>query len=206
MLIDSRLLTLFSLTPPEGLEPPNLTTRWSDSSLAFLASVHKPKSDALKTIIEAEGWPQDDRYTDNAEAAAFMIVLHADYDLPFQRRCHQLMLELATRGQIKLGYLAFLTDRILCNEGHHQRFGTQIREAANGCFVPKPMEEEDDIERLDSLRKEASLHETMLEYTQRVNGGDLLLPRLLLGDYADIWEGKRESNVIRFPKKDPSVH
>jgi len=202
MLIDAHLLTLFSLNTPEGLEPPHLTTRWSDSSLMFLASVHKAKSDALKSIVEGEGWPQDDRYTDHAEAAAFMIVLHADYDLEFQKHCHQLMLKLATLGKIKLGYLAFLTDRILCNEGHHQRFGTQIREAANGCFVPKPMEEEDDIERLDLLRKQAGLSETMLEYTQRINGGDLLLPRMLLGDYADIWEGKRESNVISFPQKD----
>jgi hypothetical protein len=64
------------------------------------------------------------------------------------------------------------------------------------------MEEEDDIERLDLLRKQAGLSETMLEYTQRINGGDLLLPRMLLGDYADIWEGKRESNVISFPQKD----
>jgi len=203
MLIDSQLLTLFSLTPPEGLKPPHSSPRWSDSSLAFLASVHKPKSDALKTIIDTAGWPQDDRYTDHAEAAAFMIVLHADYDLPFQKQCHRLMLELATLGRIKLGYLAFMTDRILCNEGHHQRFGTQIREAANGCFVPKPMEEEDDIERLDGLRRQSGLQETMLEYTQRINSGDLLLPRILLGSYADIWEGKRESNVISFPNKDP---
>ena len=202
MLIDSQLLTLFSLTPPEGLKPPHSSPRWSDSSLAFLASVHKPKSDALKSIVESDGWPQDERYTDHAEAAAFMIVLHADYDPDFQKHCHRLMLELATRGKIKLGYLAFLTDRILCNEGHHQRFGTQIREATNGCFVPKPMEEEDDIDALDTMRKKAGLDETMLEYTQRINGGDLLLPRFLLGDYADIWEGKRESNVITFPKRD----
>lgn len=202
MLIDSHLLALFSLNPPEGLEAPHVPTQWAPSSLAFLASIHQPKSDALKAIVEEHGWPQDEQYTDHAEAAAFMITLHADYDLNFQKHCHGLMLELATHGKIQLGYLAYLTDRILCNEGHHQRFGTQIREATNGCFVPKPLENEDEAE-VDALRKEAGLMESMLDYYQRVNGGDLLLPRPLIGAYADIWEHKpADSNVISFPKKD----
>jgi len=200
MLIDSRLLALFSLESPEGLEPPRTPTKWADSSLAFLAGIHGAKSNALKAIVEENGWPQDAQYTDHAEAAAFMIVLHADYDLQFQTQCHALMLELATRGKIALGYLAFLTDRILCNKGLHQRFATQVREAANGCFVPKSMEEEDDIELVDRMRIEAGLSENLFDYYQRVNSGDLLLPRPLLGDYADIWERKpADSNVITFP-------
>ena len=201
MLIDARLQRLFSPQPTEGIASPHIETRWAPSSLAFLAGIHRPKSDALKTIIAEAGWPQDENYTDHAEAAAFMIALHADYDPDFQKQCHALMLELATRGKIQLGYLAFLTDRILCNDGHHQRFGTQVREAANGCFVPKPLENEDDIAEVDALRREAGLTETMLDYYQRINGGDLLLPRPLLGDYADIWEGKPStSNVIPFGK------
>ena len=204
MLIDSRLQRLFRLSSPEGMALPHLNTQWAPSSLAFLASIHQPKSDALKTIVEAHGWPQDEHYTDHAEAAAFMIVLHADYDLAFQIQCHGLMLELATRGKTQLGYLAFLTDRILCNKGLHQRFATQIREAANGCFVPKPMEEEDDIDLIDTLRKEAGLSETLFDYYQRVNSGDLLLPRMLIGEYADIWEkklGAGGGNVLHFPGK-----
>jgi hypothetical protein len=201
MLVDSHLLTLFSLSSPEGLDAPKHPTRWDASSLGFLAGIHGPKSQALKTIVQAEGWPLDEHYTDHAEAAAFMIVLHADYDLEFQTHCHGLMLEWLTRGKSKPGFLAFLTDRILCNKGLHQRFGTQIREAENGCFVPKSLESE--IDTVDRLREEVQLGESMLDYYQRVNSGDLLLPRLLLGDYADIWEGKagsNASNVIPFGK------
>jgi len=202
MLIDSRLLALFSLESPEGMEAPHIPTQWAPSSLAFLSGIHGAKSEALKQIVTVSGWPQDEDYSDHAEAAAFMITLHADYDLDFQVKCHSLMLELATRGKIALGYIAFLTDRILCNKGLHQRFGTQIREAANGYFVPKALEHDDEAE-VDALRKEAQLDETLFEYYQRVNAGDLLLPRPLLGEYADIWEHKSDdSNVIAFPKKD----
>lgn len=202
MLIDSRLLALFSLESPEGTEAPHTPTQWAPSSLAFLAGIHRVKSDALKEIVNTHGWPQDADYTDHAEAAAFMIVLHADYDLEFQVQCHTLMLELASQARIARGYLAFLTDRILCNKGLHQRFGTQIREAANGCFVPKPLEHDDEAE-VDVLRREAGLTENLFEYYQRINAGDLLLPRPLLGEYADIWErkGPDENNIIEFPKK-----
>lgn len=203
MLIDSRLLALFSLESPEGLEAPHIDTRWAASSLSFLAGIHGQKSTALKQIVNENGWPQDEQYIDHAEAAAFMIVLHADYDLEFQVQCHGLMLELATRGKIARGYLAFLTDRILCNKGLHQRFGTQIREATNGYFVPKALEHDDEAE-VDSLRKEAGLHESLFAYYQRINSGDLLLPRPLLGAYADIWEHRPadDHQVIAFPKKD----
>lgn len=202
MLIDARLLALFSLNNPEGMEAPQSPTQWAASSLAFLAGIHRAKSEALKTIVLDHGWPQDADYTDHAEAAAFMITLHADYDLDFQIKCHSLMLELASRSKIARGYIAFLTDRILCNKGLHQRFGTQIREATNGCFVPKPLEHDDEAE-VDRLRKEAGLTENIFDYYQRVNSGDLLLPRPLIGEYADIWE-RRPSDahqVIEFPKK-----
>lgn len=201
MLIDSRLLTLFATTSPEGVPPPHMPPQWAPSSLAFLAGIHQPRSDALKSIIAERGWPTDDLYSDHAEAASFMIALHADYDLDFQLHCHRLLLELATRRKMAPGYLAFLTDRILCNKGLRQRFGTQIREAANGCFVPKPMEMEDDIDALDALRREAGLEETLFDYYQRVNSGDLLLPRPLLGAYADVWEHRPEGNVLEFPTK-----
>lgn len=197
MLIAADLLTLFSLTPKEGLEPPHISPAWASSSLAFLEGIHRPKSEALKTIIEENGWPQAGEYTDHAPEAAFMIVLHADYDVPFQKRCHGLMLELASLNKINTGFIAFLTDRILCNEGHHQRFGTQIREAENGCFVPKPIE---NIEVADALREQAGLNESMLDYYQRINSGDLLLPRYVLGAYADVWDPPaKPSNVVEFP-------
>lgn len=189
---------LFSLHSPLDLPPPHISPAYDASSLAFLEGIHRRKSEALKSIIERDGWPDAHSYDGHAEAAAFMIVQHADYDPDFQRLCHGLMLRSAARGEGKLGFLAFLTDRILCNAGLHQRFGTQIREVTNGCFVPKPMEDPDHVEE---LRQKAQLMESLADYYQRVNNGDLLLYRLLLNGYAEELEQRKVEKVIEFPLK-----
>lgn len=189
---------LFSLANPPDLPPPAASPAYDSEALRFLEGIHRRKSDALKAIIEREGWPELGDYSDDAQATAFMIVVHADYDLEFQLHCHKLMLESAAHGKTKLGFIAFLTDRILCNRGRYQRFGTQIREVRNGCFVPKPLEDPDHI---DELRAQAGIEEDLSDYYARVNGGDLLLYRHLLGDYADELEHRKETKVIEFPKR-----
>ncbi len=188
---------LFTLASPEGLEAPAASPLYHPSSLQFLENIHRRKSDALKEIVLNQGWPDSKSYDGHAEAAAFMIVQHADYDLEFQELCHTQMLAGLKKGRNSPGFLAFLTDRILCNKGKHQRFGTQIREVTNGCFVPKPIENPDTV---DSLRKEVGLNESLSDYFLRVNNGDLLLYRPLLNGYAEELEERKEHKIIEFPK------
>jgi len=189
-----RLERLFALTEPDDLPPLAASSAYHPSSLAFLSSLRRQKSELLKQFILENGWPDTLRCGDKAEAAAFMIAVHADYDVEFQIACHQLLLESAILGATtRLGFLAFLTDRILCNQGKHQRFGTQIREVENGCFVPKPMQ---DAEHIDELRAEAGLSETLSDYYARVNRGDMLLYRPLLNGYAEELEHIREHKVV----------
>ena len=196
------LETLFSLAPKTGDHPTVSANAPSASALEFLEQIHRRNSEALKTIIHSNGWPSAMTVSKDAEAAAFMIVQHADYDPVFQRACHVLLLESVLCGDTQeIGFLAFLTDRILCNEGLHQRFGTQIREVTNGCFVPKPME---DPEEVDEIRLRAGLKETLSDYLQRINDGDLLLYRPLLNGYAEQLEHAKENKVIPFPSKNPA--
>jgi hypothetical protein len=192
------ITSLFALEPAAELPPPKVSPTYDVSSLKFLEGIHRRKSEGLKMILAQSGWPDAARFGEHGEAAAFMIVQHADYDPQLQRLCHALMVERAKLGEIKYGYLAFLTDRILCNSGRHQRFGTQIREVTNGCFVPKPIE---DPEHVDELREQVGLDETLSDYFIRVNAGDLLLYRPLLGHYADELEEIKENKVVEFPGK-----
>jgi hypothetical protein len=188
------LRALFALYEPEGLPPLPVSPAYDPSSLQFLEGLRRRKSDALKSFIEYNGWPDAKRTSEKAEAAAFMIALHADYDLELQMLCHRWLLESVRRGTTKrLGFLAFLTDRILCNLGKRQRFGTQIREVSNGCFVPKPMQ---DAEHIDELRTQAGLDETLSDYYQRVNRGDMLLYRPLIESYARELEELREKKIV----------
>ncbi len=186
---------LFTLEAPAGLLPPAVSPAYHDSSLKFLESIHRRKSEGLKQIIADQGWPSKKTMGEHAGEAAFMIVQHADYDPEFQRYCHGLMMKSIQRGELSPGFLAFLTDRILCNAGLHQRFGTQIREAANGCFVPKPIEDGDNV---DALRDKVGL-ELLSDYLMRINNGDMLFYRHLLGAYADELEYAKEHKVVEFP-------
>jgi hypothetical protein len=189
---------LFTLEARDSGPPPGISPSYHDSSLRFLESIHRRKSEALKEIVAAFGWPTASAMGEHAGEAAFMIVVHADYDPEFQKQCHGLMMESVRRGEMQPGFLAFLTDRILCNAGQRQRFGTQIREVSNGCFVPRPIEDGD---RVDTLRASAGLSETLSDYLSRVNTGDLLLYRPLLGEYADELEYNKTHKVIEFPGK-----
>jgi len=195
-----QLEALFSLTEPDDLPPLAASPAYHPSSLAFLSALRRQKSEMLKSIIAENGWPDTLRCGDKAEAAAFMIAVHADYDVEFQIACHRLLIESAMRGATtRLGFLAFLTDRILCNQGKHQRFGTQIREVENGCFVPKPMQ---DADHIDDLRAQAGLSETLSDYYMRINRGDMLLYRPLLNGYAEELEHIREHKVVPlFPEE-----
>lgn len=173
--------------------PPKVSPAYNLSSLRFLEGIHRRKSEALKGFIAENGWPTASRFGDDMEEASFLVALHSDYDPQFQMMCHALMLQLARQGRLKLGYLACLTDRILCNLEKHQRFGTQIREVENGCFVPKPLEDPDHV---DDLREEVGLKETLAEYLQRINAGDLVFYRPLLGGNET---AASPENVIPFP-------
>lgn len=193
------IAALFALEPKSDLPPPIVSPSYDPSSLKFLEGIHRRKSEGLKLLLKARGWPSSDKVKQpHAEEAAFMIVQHADYDPQLQRECHAMMVESVASGKTRPGLLAFLTDRILCNEGRHQRFGTQIREVTNGCFVPKPLEDPDHI---DELRKQAGLDETLSDYLMRVNAGDLLLYRPLLDGYGEELEEIRLNKVVEFPVK-----
>lgn len=197
MTID--LARLFSLQNPEGSGKPAISPIYDASSLQFLEGIHRRKSESLKLLIAAQGWPSEENVGEHGEAAAFMIALHADYDPELQHLCHAMLMGSVAQGKTKnFGFLAFLTDRILCNEGKFQRFGTQIREVTNGCFVPKPIENPDTV---DELREAGNVRETLSEYLNRVNGGDLLLTRRVLNGYAEELEYIKEHKVVEFPNK-----
>jgi len=109
-----------------------------------------------------------------------------------------LLLSQAKRGQGNLAFLAFMTDRILCNKGLHQRFGTQIRETDNGSFVPKCME---NTEAIDMLRQQVALEESLADYLQRINEGDVVLYRRILHGYVERLEQQKENKILEFPHK-----
>jgi hypothetical protein len=103
----------------------------------------------LRQIIAEHGWPGKSLVGPDGANAAWLIVQHADADVKFQRQCLAL-LEAAPQGEVEVQQVAYLTDRVLVNEGKPQRYGTQMGEN----FRPRPLE---DPENVDQRRAEVDL-------------------------------------------------
>lgn len=80
----------------------------------------------MKQIVAAFGWPVISLVGKRASHMAWLLVQHADTDLKFQEYCLSLMKEAAKNKEVMLSDVAYLTDRVLVNQGKSQIYGTQF--------------------------------------------------------------------------------
>jgi hypothetical protein len=114
----------------------------------------------LRGIVDQYGWPDRNVVGTDAADAAVTLVLHADADPAFQRKCLGLI---QARGAVPPISVAYLTDRVLVNEGKPQVYGTRFA-VDGGQVVPFPME---DAEHVDDRRRAVGLP-PMDDYRRRV--------------------------------------
>jgi Family of unknown function (DUF6624) len=115
----------------------------------------------LKEIVEKHGWPGKTWVGVDGAHMAWLMIQHADADLPFQKKCLELLKAAVKQGEAAGVDLAYLTDRVLSAEGKKQLYGTQL-EQKDGKFVPKPVEDE---VNLDARRKELGM-QPIAEYLE----------------------------------------
>ncbi len=98
----------------------------------------------LAEIVQEFGWPTERQVGADAAKAAFLIVQHADFDIALQRRALAAM----TAAGAKKSDIAYLTDRVLTNEGKPQRFGTQLMEGRDesGRATPHPIADPEGVD------------------------------------------------------------
>lgn len=113
----------------------------------------------MKKIIEQHGWPTKAMVGADGARSAWLLVQHADHDVAFQRKCLSLMSAHKESGQVSSGDIAYLTDRVLVNEGKDQVYGTQFH-VVEGVHQPRPIR---DAEKVDERRKSMGLT-TLEEY------------------------------------------
>jgi hypothetical protein len=116
----------------------------------------------LKTVVEAYGWPDAERFGAEATFAAFLIIQHCDepelmgFALPF--------IEADVKaGRLQGGAYALLYDRYRLQTNRPQRFGSQVIFDAQGEPVAERLE---DPEHVDERRKEFGLG-PLASYLQR---------------------------------------
>jgi hypothetical protein len=79
----------------------------------------------IRKIVSERGWPGRSLVGDDGAGAAWLVVQHMDMDVEFQQRCLALMQEAFRIGEVSPRNLAYLTDRVLANEGKQQMYGSQ---------------------------------------------------------------------------------
>lgn len=115
----------------------------------------------MKEIIAEFGWPGKSLVGGDASIAAWLLVQHADLDVPFQKQCLALMEQAVKDKEARAADFAYLTDRVLVADNQKQRYGSQLL-PVNGKLTPQPIEDE---EHVDKRRKEIGL-EPLAEYVK----------------------------------------
>ncbi len=107
----------------------------------------------LKNFIHKNGWPVIEEYGPVADSVAWLIVQHADRDLPFQKEVLLLFEARLKSPFFNLPNYAYLYDRVMVNSSKPQRYGTQIH-CENGAVTPRQLENKSN---LNNLREEMGL-------------------------------------------------
>lgn len=105
----------------------------------------------MKEIVKQIGWPTISKVGEKASGDAWLLVQHADRDVEFQKYCLGLMKAEPT-GEVDLGDIAYLEDRVRMNSGQPQLYGTQFRWKGN-----KSIQNIEDPEHVEERRKEMGL-------------------------------------------------
>ncbi len=114
----------------------------------------------ITKIIDKHGWQGENEIGEEANEMLFLGLQHAD-DLIVQTKYLPILEKAVKNGNAQPWHLAFLTDRILMNQGKKQIYGTQViisKNPANSYVVP--LKNPDNV---DKLRKEIGL-EPLKEY------------------------------------------
>jgi hypothetical protein len=127
-----------------------------------MREVHERNATRLGAIMEAHGWPGRSFVGDDASEAAWLILQHAIGNPSLQRRGLTRMREAAATGDASAVHVAMLEDRIRCNEGKRQRYGTQFDWDEDGLISPLPIEDEPNVDKRRAEIGLASLAEDVL--------------------------------------------
>ena len=119
-----------------------------------MREVHERNAARLGAVLEECGWPGRSVVGDEAADAAWLILQHSIGSPHLQRLGLSLLEAAAAVGEAPIGHVAMLEDRIRCNEGKGQRYGTQFDWDKDGLLSPLPIDDETNV---DKRRSEVGL-------------------------------------------------
>lgn len=119
-----------------------------------MREIHGRNAARLHAVLEEQGWPARSCFGEEVGEAARLILQHAIGNPDLQRRGLALLKAAAEAGEASMIQVAMLEDRIRCNEGQGQRYGTQFDWDEIGLLSPLPI---CDPANVDNRRLEVGL-------------------------------------------------
>lgn len=120
---------------------------------------------ALKELLKTYDWIKISEFGADADHDAWLLVQHADLDVPFQTQVLSVLERLYPAGETNSSNYAYLYDRVATAGKRPQRFGTQGQCVGPGRWEPFASE---DPGSLDQRRKAMGLS-SLEENRQRLN-------------------------------------
>jgi hypothetical protein len=93
----------------------------------------------LDEWLAGREWPRLSTHGPDTCEHAWMIALHSDRDVPFQKRVCEAMEQLLAEGDVDAVHYAALYERVMLNEGRPQRYGMLVYKEG-GREVPYPID------------------------------------------------------------------
>ncbi len=129
-----------------------------------MREVHERNADRLAALLEQHGWPTRALVGEDGVQAAWLVAQHAISRPALQRQALALLRAATSTGEVPAAQVAMLEDRIRCNEGRPQRYGTQFDWDEQGRLSPLPIEDEAGV---DARRREVGLGPLASEVERR---------------------------------------
>ncbi|MDR1056265.1 MAG: hypothetical protein LBL90_10720 [Prevotellaceae bacterium] len=150
-------LLLLNVQKSKGLNSP--TTLLIREEMKQIDSINAIR---IQQIIDEFGWLGESKIGSEANQTLFLTIQHVD-DLNVQEKYLPILEQAVKNGDAEAWQFAFLTDRILMNQGKFQIYGTQIiigEKPEESYIVPLQ-----NPEKVDELRQEVGL-EPLNDYLQ----------------------------------------
>jgi hypothetical protein len=156
LVLDQAVRT--GIAPPgDARTPDELAAAWDETDRAHNAR--------MTEILDEYGWPGWTLVGSDGAFAAWVLIQHADLDLPLQERGLELMQAAVDAHDADPSDLAYLVDRVRVANGEPQVYGTQWGSDAEGSPEPRtPIEDEDMVD----VRRAAAGLGTIDEYLEEL--------------------------------------
>ena len=145
--------------PGDARSPDELAAAWDETD--------RKNTARMAQVLDEHGWPGWRLVGSDGAFAAWVLVQHADLDLPLQERGLELMTKAVAAGDADPSDHAYLVDRVRVAKGEPQVYGTQWGSDAAGN--PEPRTPIEDASMVDVRRAAVGLG-TIDDYLEELAG------------------------------------